>query len=70
MSVPLIAAARPLPPFETLFSTSERFTAAVTDHKVILAAIRAQDPAAAREAMQRHLTRVRDAYSRAIDSTA
>lgn len=55
---------------ETLFSTSERFTAAVTDHKVILAAIRAQDPAAAREAMQRHLTRVRDAYSRAIDSTA
>jgi DNA-binding FadR family transcriptional regulator len=52
---------------ETLFSTPERFTAAQRDHEAILAAIAAADPDAARSAMRRHIARVRDALSRAIE---
>lgn len=51
---------------ETLFTTPGLHTAAVDDHRRVLAAIAAHDPAAARQAMRRHLTTVRKTFSRAI----
>jgi len=52
---------------EVLFGTPERFTAAQSDHLAILEAIAARDPAAAREAMRRHIARVQETLSRAIE---
>jgi len=51
---------------ETLFTTPGLHTAAVDDHRRVLEAIAAHDPAAARQAMRRHLTTVRKTFSRAI----
>jgi DNA-binding FadR family transcriptional regulator len=51
---------------ETLFTTPGLHVAAVDDHRRVLEAIAAHDPAAARQAMRRHLTTVRKTFSRAI----
>jgi DNA-binding FadR family transcriptional regulator len=53
--------------FESLFATPERFVATLGEHERVVAAIAARDPDAAREAMRRHLARVRDTLSRAIE---
>jgi DNA-binding FadR family transcriptional regulator len=53
--------------FESLFATPERFEATHRDHDRIVAAIADRDPEAAREAMRRHLVRVRDSLSRVIE---
>jgi len=53
---------------ETLFTTPGLHTAAVADHRRVLDAIAAHDPAAARQAMKRHLTMVRKTFSRAIEA--
>lgn len=53
---------------ETLFTTPGLHTAAVADHRLVLQAIAAHDPAAARQAMRRHLATVRKTFSRAIEA--
>lgn len=53
--------------FESLFATPERFVATLKEHERIVAAIANRNPDAARDAMRRHLARVRDTLSRAIE---
>jgi DNA-binding FadR family transcriptional regulator len=55
--------------FESLFAMPERFVATQRDHELIVAAIADRLPDAAREAMRRHLARVRDSLLRAIEQS-
>ncbi|MCW5644408.1 MAG: FadR family transcriptional regulator [Rhodoferax sp.] len=55
--------------FEAIFSTQQGYEATERDHADILAAVQARDAGAARDAMRRHLMRVRDRLVRAIDGT-
>jgi DNA-binding FadR family transcriptional regulator len=52
--------------FEAIFATPEGYEVTERDHAAILAAIRAQDTRAARNAMRNHLMRVRERLARAL----
>jgi DNA-binding FadR family transcriptional regulator len=52
--------------FEAIFGTPEGYTATETDHRSIVDAIRVRDCGGAREAMRKHLVRVRERLARAI----
>jgi len=55
---------------ETHFHTPELRAKTLLDHEAIVAAIEAQDPDAARNAMRRHLSRVAHEFQRRIEADA